>query len=113
QAGRIGQWLAGGQRPRLAKDPGVANRPAGGGDSVNARLADHIQAGLRREKISAAKHHAGTCVSFDFAQEFPAAGTNVLLLDRPPMHRDGRGAALKGAVEDLKKVVAALQAIVE
>jgi hypothetical protein len=58
-------------------------------------------------------HDARSGVAFHLAQELPTTGADVFLLDRAAVHGDGRRAALKGAIEDLEEVVAALLRVVD
>ncbi len=61
-----------GQRAGLREDPRVADRAAGHGDAIDAGLADHVEAGLRREQVAAAEHGALAGVPLHFAQETPS-----------------------------------------
>ncbi len=46
---RFGQWLAGGEGAGLVENPRIADRAAGDGDAVDARLGEHVEAVLRGE----------------------------------------------------------------
>ena len=65
------------------------------------------------EQVAAAQHGAAAGVLFDLAQEFPAAGPDVALLDRAAVDGDGGHAAREGAVEDREELVPALLAVIE
>ena len=58
QAGGVGQRQAVGQARTWLENPRIADRAAGDGDAVDAGLAEHVEAGLRREQIAAAQDRA-------------------------------------------------------
>ena len=41
--GGAGSGRPAGQGARLCEDPGIADRPAGNGDPIDARVGDHVQ----------------------------------------------------------------------
>jgi hypothetical protein len=62
--GRVGERPAGSQRADLCEDPRVSDCTAGDRHSVDARVMDHVEAGLGVEQIAAAQHDAITGMFF-------------------------------------------------
>ena len=98
---------------RLPKDPGIADRPPGHADAVDAGLGEHRHAGLGREQIPGTDHGAVAGVPLDRAQEAPVARADIPLLDRAAVHGDRRGTTGEGAVENRPEVVPALGRVIE
>lgn len=113
QARRLRERLASGERTGLGKDPRVADRSAGHGHSVDSRLSDHVETILRRKQIAAAKDDPVACEPFDFPEKLPAARSDIALLDRSAVDRDGGDPDLERPFEDTKKVVATLGRVVD
>ena len=95
-------------RPGFAEDPRIADRTAGGGHAVDAGLRHHVQAIGGGEQVAAPQHGPRPGVPLDFAQELPAAGTDVALLHGAAMHGDRRHATGESAVENRVEIVAAV-----
>ena len=108
------QRLAGGQGPALREDPRIADRAAGDGDAIDARLADHVQAVLRREQVAAAEDRPlWADVPLHFGQKLPAAGADVALHDGAAVDGDRGDARGKRAVQNREELVAAFGRVVD
>src|SRR5689334_21608677 len=113
QTWRIRQRKAGSQRPCLSKDPGIANGSARGRYPVNTCLSYHVEASLRRKKITAAEHCSRPGMLFYFAQKLPTTGPHIALLNRAAVNGDCRHAKVECAVKDLTKTIATFRRVVQ
>ena len=106
--GGSGSGLPAASARACEKTHGIPDRAAGHRHAVNARIADHVEAGLGIEQIAAAEHDPFTRHLLELPQEFPPRRPIVALRHRPPVNRNRRDAEAEGAVENLKKLFPAL-----
>ena len=94
------------KRLGLFEDPWITNGATGDGDAIDPGFADHLQAILGTEEITAAEYFdAIAYVLLDIRQERPATGTNVPLRDGTTVYCDASQSRRNRAIEYLEKLL--------